>query len=89
MKVQAYDDSVPEDVSEAYVTLLVTRNENPPTFPPGLGPFIISKEVPPGYRIVTINATDADGVSLSHCVSTYDLSNRHHQHCFVCDDRIA
>ena len=58
----AFDDGAPDDRVEAKVNIAVRRNENEPQFP-NLGPFIISDESRPGYIIVNINATDADGVS--------------------------
>jgi len=60
--VVAYDDGVPEDRRETQVTVYVSRNENKPTFPDSLGPFVISYEVRLGYVITYLNATDSDGV---------------------------
>ena len=63
LSLVAFDDGVPEDRAETEISVTVRRNENPPTLPPNLGPYIISYEVRPGYVIVIVNATDGDGVS--------------------------
>ena len=67
LSLVAFDDGVPEDRAETEISVTVRRNENPPTLPPNLGPYIISYEVRPGYVIVIVNATDGDGVSFPLC----------------------
>ena len=67
LSLVAFDDGVPEDRAETEISVTVRRNENPPTLPPNLGPYIISYEVRPGYVIVIVNATDGDGVSFLLC----------------------
>lgn len=53
---------MPEDKIETKVTVKVNRNENSPVMPPNLGPLVISYEVRPGFVVIDVNATDADGV---------------------------
>lgn len=63
----AYDNAVPEDRVETKISVYVRRNENRPQFPEIPGPVVVPEGAPLGFIVITVNGTDADGVSVTSC----------------------
>lgn len=65
LRVRAYDTAYPTETATATVNIGVSRNENPPVF--GQNPYriTINETVGVGTCILDVDATDADGVSLT------------------------
>lgn len=65
LRVRAYDTAYPSETATATVNIGVSRNENPPVF--GQNPYriTINETVGVGTCILDVDATDADGVSLT------------------------
>ena len=61
----AYDTTYPNNIATATATIFVDRNPNGPLFNPSIYQRSLVEDIAIGSSVVNVNATDADGVSVS------------------------
>lgn len=66
LTVRAFDRHTPDIYSETNIPITVSRNDNPPVVSPPTVTVSIDDDENLGYKVIKLNATDKDGVSLTY-----------------------